>query len=82
MPSSGKNAHNRYTNSMPYRSATDPSTAAPMPPMPNAKPKKSPDTAPILPGMSSWANTRIAEKADARISPMRKLKIPVHNKPT
>lgn len=24
----------------------------------------------------------MAEKADARISPMRKLKIPVHNKPT
>ncbi len=53
-----------------------------MPPIPNAKPKNNPDTAPTLPGMSSWANTRMAENADANISPMMKLKIPVHNRPT
>ena len=79
-PSSGRNAQSRYTNSMPCRSATAPSTAAPMPPMPKARPKNRPDTAPILPGMSSWANTRIAEKAEASMRPMMKLRMPVHHK--
>ena len=53
-----------------------------MPPMPNAKPKKRPETAPTLPGISSWANTTIAEKAEDNMSPMRKLKMPVHMRST
>src|ERR1700733_256471 len=36
------------------QSASSPKTAAPIPPMPKASPKKSPETIPIRPGISSW----------------------------
>ncbi len=40
-----------------------------MPPAPKAKPKKIPAIIPTRPGISSCANTTIAEKADEKISP-------------
>ena len=62
------------------RSASLPRNADPIPPIPNAKPKNKPETMPILPGISSCAYTRIAEKADARINPMITLRTLVQNK--
>ena len=50
--------------------------------MPKAKPKNRPETAPTLPGISSCANTKMAEKAEARISPMTQLSTPVHSRST
>ena len=41
-PSNGRNAHTANTCTMLVRSASLPSTAEPMPPMPKAKPKKQP----------------------------------------
>lgn len=61
-------------------SASLPSAAAPIPPMPKAKPKNRPDTVPTLPGTSSYANTRIAENAEARITPIITVRIPVQNR--
>ncbi len=55
IPNSGSHAIAWYTNSILVLSASKPSSAAPSPPMPNAKPKNSPDTIPTLPGISSWA---------------------------
>ena len=45
-PIIGRNAHIAYTDSMPTRSANSPSTAAPSPPIPNAKPKNTPEIKP------------------------------------
>ncbi len=56
---------------MPLASATKPSTAAAMPAMPKAKPKKIPAIMPTRPGTSSWAKTTIAGKADERMKPMK-----------
>src|SRR5258708_10792483 len=61
-------------------SANFPSSAAPIPPNPNASPKNVPDIVPTLLGTSSCANTRIVENAEARINPITTLKIPVQNK--
>ena len=41
-----------------------------MPPLPKAKPKKMPAIIPIRPGISSCANTTIAEKADEKMMPI------------
>ena len=48
--------------------------------MPNARPKNSPEIMPTLPGTSSCAYTRIAENAEARITPMGTLSTPVQNR--
>lgn len=60
-------------------SASIPKTAEPKPPIPNAKPKNNPETVPILPGNNSCAYTRIAEKAEARITPISMLNTHVKN---
>ncbi|MNV86573.1 hypothetical protein D3C71_1806180 [compost metagenome] len=62
------------------RSASTPSTAAPRPPMPKAKPKNRPDTMPILPGINSCAYTRMAENADESTRPMMMVSITVQNR--
>src|SRR6185437_13156606 len=79
-PIAGRNEHTLYTNSMPVLSAIQPSTAAPIPPMPNANPKNNPEIIPTFPGTSSCAYTRIAEKADARITPMTTLSTAVQKR--
>src|SRR5687768_2006768 len=69
-PSKGRNEHTINIYPRLVWSASTPSNAEPTPPIPNAKPKNSPDIVPIFPGISSWAYTRIAEKAEARIKPI------------
>ncbi len=59
-----------------------PNNAAPIPAIPNAKPKNKPEIAPTLPGSSSWANTRIAENAQDNTIPMMTESTPVQNNPT
>src|SRR6476660_1728064 len=49
-PMSGRNAHSRYTDSMPIRSASAPSTAAPRPPIPNANSTNRHEIIPTHPG--------------------------------
>src|SRR3954454_19950842 len=61
-------------------SANLPNTAEPNPPIPKAKPKNKPDTVPTLPGSKSCAYTKMAEKAEARISPMNTLKMVVQKR--
>src|SRR5260370_19012499 len=61
-------------------SANFPSSAAPIPPNPNASPKKVPEIVPTFVGTSTCAKTRIVENADAKINPITTLKIPVQNK--
>src|SRR6267142_779704 len=80
IPTAGKNEHTWYTKRMLVASANFPSSAAPIPPNPNARPKNVPDIVPTLLGTSSCAKTRIVENADARINPITTLKIPVQNK--
>src|SRR6266853_1101388 len=80
IPTAGKNEQTWYTKRMLVASANFPSSAAPIPPNPNASPKNVPDIVPTLLGTSSCANTRIVENADARINPITTLKIPVQNK--
>src|SRR4051812_10995049 len=62
------------------RSASQPRTAAPTPPIPNANPKNSPATIPTRLGSSSWAYTMIAENADARIRPIGTVSTVVQNR--
>ena len=62
------------------RSASCPSSAAPIPPIPNATPKKRPEMVPIFPGTSSCAYTRIAENAEASTSPMITVSTSVQNR--
>src|SRR5262245_12094940 len=52
-PSTGRNEHSLNTYCTPVMSATCPSSAAPMPPSPNAKPKNRPATVPTRNGTSS-----------------------------
>src|SRR5712671_2354673 len=80
IPTAGKNEQTWYTKRMLVASASFPSSAAPIPPNPNASPKNVPDIVPTLLGTSSCANTRIVENADAKINPITTLKIPVQNK--
>src|SRR5882672_2296905 len=80
IPTAGKNEQTWYTNRMLVASANFPSSAAPIPPSPNASPKKVPDIVPTFVGTSSCAKTKIVENADARINPITTLKIPVQNK--
>ena len=54
--------------------------AAPMPPAPNARPKKRPEIVPTRPGTSSCANTTMAEKADASTTPMMTVRMRVQNR--
>ncbi|MNH37841.1 hypothetical protein D3C79_987980 [compost metagenome] len=67
---------------MPWISARCPSSAAPMPPKPNIRPKNTPAIMPTLPGTSSWAKTTMAENAEARMKPMIMLSTPVQNRST
>src|SRR5579863_9841090 len=48
--------------------------------MPNANPKKSPDIMPTFPGNNSCAYTRIAEKAEARMTPIGTVKTAVQKR--
>jgi hypothetical protein len=80
IPTAGKNEHTWYTNRMLVASANFPSSAAPIPPNPNASPKKVPEIVPTFVGTSSCAKTKIVENADARINPITTLKIPVQNR--
>src|ERR1700686_4119302 len=80
IPTAGKNEQTLYTNRMFVASANFPSSAAPIPPNPNASPKKVPDIVPTFVGTSSCAKTKIVENADAKINPITTLKIPVQNK--
>ncbi len=50
--------------------------------MPKAKPKNNPAIKPTLPGINSWAYTSIAEKAEARIKPIKTVNTLVQNKET
>ena len=59
-----------------------PNNAAPIPAIPNARPKNKPEIAPTLPGTSSWANTRIAENAEDNTIPVMTESTPVQNNPT
>src|ERR1700730_11226501 len=54
-PIRGRKEQTQYTYSMLVRSASWPKTADPMPAIPKANPKKSPDISPTLPGTNSWA---------------------------
>ena len=65
---------------MSVASAIFPSTADDTPAIPNANPKKIPDTSPTFIGKSSCAYTRIAENADDIISPIITLSATVHSK--
>src|SRR5262249_47065652 len=69
-PIAGRNAQTLKTNSMLVWSARMPSAAAPIPLMPKAKPKNSPETMPIRDGSSAWPITTIAEKADEMTMPI------------
>src|SRR5258707_757903 len=80
IPTAGRIELTWYTKRMLVASANFPSSAAPIPPNPNASPKKNPETVPTFPGTSSCAKTRMVENAEARISPITTLKIPVQNK--
>src|SRR5579864_2047577 len=80
MPTAGRNEQTWYTKPMLVASASLPRRAAPMPPRPNARPKKNPETVPILPGNSSCAKTKIVENADARINPITTLRMLVQNR--
>ena len=57
-----------------------PSTAAPRPPKPKARPKNSPAIRPTRPGASSWAKTTIAEKAEEKTNPMATTSAAVQNR--
>lgn len=59
-----------------------PKTAEAIPPMPKAKPKKSPEMSPNLDGSSSCAYTKMAEKAEERIKPIIMLNTHVAASPT
>ncbi len=63
------------------RSARAPSRAAPTPPSPKARPKNSPEMRPTFPGTSSWAYTRMAEKAEDSTSPMMTVRAVVQASP-
>ena len=52
-PIAGRNEQMRYVRAMPRASAMRPSTAAPVPAIPNEKPKNSPEIIPTRPGTSS-----------------------------
>src|SRR5882762_8791646 len=80
IPTAGKNEHTWYTKRMFVASANFPSSAAPIPPNPNANPKNVPEIVPTFVGTSSCAKTRIVENAEAKINPITTLKIPVQNK--
>src|SRR5688572_14728152 len=54
-PIAGRKAHSSNTSATLVMSASSPSTAAPTPPMPKARPKNNPATIPTLPGISSCA---------------------------
>lgn len=69
IPIKGKNAQMLNTCSILVTSASEPKIAEPIPPKPNDKPNKSPDTNPILFGMSSVANTTMAENAEDKTKP-------------
>ena len=55
MPIKGKNEQIKKTSPILVLSANFPKSAEPKAPIPNANPKKSPDTIPTLPGSNSWA---------------------------
>ena len=79
-PMAGRKAQSWYTVVMLVASARRPRRAAPMPATPKARPKKRPEIAPTRPGTSSWAYTRIAEKAEAITRPMITVRISVQNR--
>ena len=54
-PINGKYAHPWNTAMIPVWSAIFPSTAAPIPAVPNASPKNNPATSPTFPGINSCA---------------------------
>ncbi|MNU07716.1 hypothetical protein D3C72_2534370 [compost metagenome] len=56
-----------------------PSTSAPTPPRPKARPVMRPDTVPILPGTSICAYTTVTEKLDSIINPIIASRIAVQN---
>ncbi len=60
-------------------SASAPNSAEPRPPIPKAKPKNNPAIIPTFPGIKSWAYTKIAEKAEARINPINTVSTAVKN---
>ena len=66
---SGKYAQAWYTGD-PCRIRKDAEHGRAEPAIPNAKPKKRPETMPTLPGTSSCAYTTIAGNAEARIKPI------------
>ena len=61
-------------------SATFPKIAAAIPAIPNAKPKKNPDTNPTFPGSNSCAYIRIAVKADDKIKPIKNVRTHVQSR--
>ena len=79
-PSKGRKALAWKMNSMLVLSASHPKKAEPNPPSPNISPKNIPAINPTLSGMRSVAYTTIEEKADAMISPERKVHTIVHVK--
>src|SRR5690349_18588798 len=70
IPINGKKEQTPNTYSTLVSSARLPSTAEPRPPIPNARPKKSPAISPTFPGTSSVAYTSIAENAEEMMSPI------------
>jgi hypothetical protein len=69
-PIRGRKPQTSKTNPMLVRSARRPRAADAMPAHPKARPKKMPEIMPTLPGTSSWAYTRMAENAEARMRPI------------
>src|SRR5687768_3996140 len=69
-PRSGRKAQTLKTKAILVWSARFPRTADPKPPRPKAKPKNKPAIVPTFPGTRSVAYTRIAENAEAMITPM------------
>src|SRR5690606_21283956 len=61
----------KKTYSILVLSANTPSKAEPSPPIPKANPQNNPEIIPTLPGNSSCAYTKMAEKAEARIIAIR-----------
>lgn len=80
IPIKGKKAQTEKTYDMLVSSASFPNKAEPMPPNPKESPKNNPAMVPTFPGSNSVPYTKIAEKAEEIIRPMRMAKMMVHCK--
>lgn len=80
IPSSGRKLHICITDVIPMESIQLPRISDPKPPIPKARPVISPDTVPILPGISICAYTTVTEKLENITRPMKASRTPVQNR--